>query len=134
MKRGAASVVANNARLDILLQGIRVRCIIGVYPRERRRKQPLSIDIELRYGAGRGNGSDYTDYTAVATLLRETAVHGCFATLEAFCVQAAETVFERFPAFASLRLTVYKPRALPRSARAGVRYAAERREGRETEA
>ena len=112
--------------LEIQIEQIRVRCIIGVYPRERRRRQPLWIDVRLEYRDTAVAHSDDIrqgiDYADVRRQLRSWAAEGRYRTLEALAYELARRLAERYPLVRGQQITVRKPRALPGRAVAGVVY------------
>jgi dihydroneopterin aldolase len=59
------------ARDVISIQGLRVDCVVGVYPHERDRLQPLEIDVRLKLDTRRAGESERLghtlDYAATAT-------------------------------------------------------------------
>lgn len=80
-------------RLDrINLQGLKVQCVIGVYPSERTRPQPLVVDLQLYLNtraAGRLGGLRRTvDYARVAAEVRFLLESAHFLLLE----EAAEAL------------------------------------------
>ncbi len=65
----------DTASLDtVLIEGLRLEAVIGVYPHEREAPQPLLFDIALRYDnrvpAARDAVADSVDYAAVCKRVR----------------------------------------------------------------
>lgn len=111
--------------VELLLDNLRLRCIIGVYPRERRWKQPLQLQLVLECDDSAilysDDVLDGVDYAAVAAVARKAASEGRFRTLEALCWACSGQVLSAFPAVQALTIAARKPRALPGTAIAGVR-------------
>lgn len=111
------------ARDVLSICGLECECVVGVYPRERGRPQPLVLDIDLHVdtdNAGRsGRLSRTVDYDATANALvfllqscrfglLETAAHA----LATFLL-APPSAGERRAAVAAVRIKLIKPEALP---------------------
>lgn len=109
---------------SVLIEGLAVDAVIGVYDWERKVTQRLLVDLEMawdnRVPAGSDSVSDALDYAAVseqvATFLQtaqpqllETAAEGIAALLQT-----------RF-GVGWLRLTLRKPGAVPQAQAVGVR-------------
>ena len=71
----------------ILIEGLRVRCVIGVNERERRTEQEVVLDITLHTdvrAAGRSDDiADTVDYGALARSVAEHVAGSSFKLLEA---------------------------------------------------
>jgi len=54
----------------ITIEGLRIDCVVGVYPHERDRQQPLELDVRLSIDSRRAGASERlaqtVDYTATA--------------------------------------------------------------------
>lgn len=118
------------ARDVLSITGLGCECVVGVYPHERGRPQPLRIDIDLFVdtdAAGRsGRLSRTVDYDAAAQAvifllqscrfgLLETAAHA----LSKFLL-APPAAGESRAAIQSVRLRLIKPEALPGGALASL--------------
>ena len=77
----------------IRLEGLRLRCRIGVTPRERRRRQTIVADIALRCNLRPASRSDRledtVDYAALACSIARMAEAGEFRLLETLAEQIA---------------------------------------------
>ena len=100
----------------IVLTGLAVDAIVGIYPAERERRQPVVIDLEMAADvagpAGSGDLADALDYEALANALAAHVADTSFELLEALAEDVAGFVRERF-GVPWLRLTLHKPDALP---------------------
>lgn len=98
------------------LHGLQVDCVIGIYPHERLRPQPLFIDVELDVDLGpaadSGSIDDATDYEQVAEVVRQVAVGGEHRLLESLAGAASAALLDRFGAARAVRLEIRKPLAL----------------------
>lgn len=101
------------------IRGLCVDCVVGVYPSERERLQPLGLDLTLhldtRKAASSGHLADTVDYARVAGDLRFILEHARFLLLEV----AAEALCRYLlapPATGAqideVSLTLRKPQAL----------------------
>lgn len=118
---------------QVRIDAIRTQAIIGIYPEERTRVQPLSVDITLhmrRQGAAYGGGLEQTiDYSTIEMSTRFVLEHGQFRLLET----AAEALARLFllPPMEGMtpeavEITLRKPEALPGTSVAGVHIHRER--------
>jgi len=76
----------------VLLEGLRVECIVGIHPEERHRPQPLEADVAVglaRRPGGFGRSlADSLDYDLLEGMLRFVLLHGRFLLVE----EAAEAL------------------------------------------
>ena len=100
----------------IVLTGLAVDAIVGIYPTERTVRQSVVIDLEMAADvagpAASGNLSDALDYEALSNALRAHVEATDFELLEALAEDVAAFVRTRF-GVPWLRLTLHKPDALP---------------------
>ncbi|MCY4472332.1 MAG: dihydroneopterin aldolase [Kistimonas sp.] len=106
----------------ILISDLHLETIIGLYPQERRRPQPLIIDIEL--------GTNFTpvfdsddlsqtlDYATIKQHVHRLCMDRRFDLLESLAGYLLRNLFASFPAL-WIRLTIRKPQAL-QDAMAGI--------------
>ena len=108
----------------ILLEGLRLECILGDLPHERTFPQELFLDLELtcdELPATRTDAlADTVDYVAVAERVRTTLVAARCRMIERAAQLAAEAAFACDPRIRAIRVTLRKPHALP-GVVAGVR-------------
>lgn len=107
----------------IAIQDLRVRCIVGVNPHERKVEQDLFVDLRIETDfaeAARTDHLDHTvDYTAMAALLTSWIRREKFMLIETLAERACALLCERWPQISRCRVTIKKPGALP-----AARYAA----------
>ncbi len=107
----------------ILIEGLRVSCVIGVGEPERRGKQEIVLDIALHADLGAAGRSDdiadTVDYSAVAKSVAEHVAGSSFRLVEALAESVADVCL------ADARVTrvdvrIRKPGALRLADSAGV--------------
>ena len=116
-------VMSDSATDRILIEDLRVRCVIGVNERERRAEQEVVIDITLHAdlsAAGRSDDiADTVNYSAVTESVVEHVAGSRFRLVEALAESVADICL------ANARVTrvdvrVRKPAALRPADSAGV--------------
>lgn len=107
----------------IFIRELRVQTLIGVYPKERERRQTLLLDLELgadiRPAAASDRLDDTLDYAAVARRIEEFAAASAFQLVEALGERIAELLRREF-GVPWLRLTLRKPGAVAAARDVGV--------------
>lgn len=108
----------------IRIEGLELRCIVGLRSYERRREQPLKLDIALGLdssGAGRtGRIGDTVDYSRVADEIAALLQFREYRLLEVLCEEAAAFLFAGHPRVQHVKLRVDKPEALRGRARSAA--------------
>ena len=106
----------------IYLEGLRVACIIGTRPEERRRSQEIMVDVCLHVDLeepGRSDRlEDTVDYSHLAGEITAMAESSSFQLLERLAEEVAVLALAH-PKVERVEVKVGKPHALPRG-RAGV--------------
>lgn len=101
----------------ILLRGLRVPCIIGIFPHERETPQDVLLDVELDLDIGPAAASEdvhqTVDYDAVSAALTELIQRRRFLLLEALVAEGTALLLDRWPRIDRCALTARKPAALP---------------------
>jgi len=108
----------------IFIRELKVQAVIGIYPAERERKQPVVVDLEIDVDMQRIAKVDAID----ATVDYEALVKTVLTFIEASRYQLLETLAEKTAAFilsefksmTRLRLTLRKPNALSQTPQVGV--------------
>ena len=107
----------------VYIRGLQVEAVIGIHARERRRPQPLLIDVEMQADTAAAAATDdirhALDYDAVAKRLREFAAASSYQLVESLAEAMARLLQEEF-AITRLHLRLGKPGALPDAKEAGV--------------
>ena len=98
----------------VIVEGLHVDVLVGVYPAEREAKQPLLFDIELAYDNLRpalsDAVSDTVDYAAVCGCVREFVAGRAPQLLETLAESLAAQLLLSFNVGA-VRLRIRKPNA-----------------------
>ena len=114
----------------VSIKGLRISCIVGVYPDERKREQDLFVDADLDFDFARVAASDHladtVDYTAVAAELTEFVRAERFQILETLAQRGCARILERYPVVRRCRLVILKPAAVPHAQGAVVTAEQER--------
>jgi dihydroneopterin aldolase len=113
----------------VSLRGLRVACVVGVYPDERDRMQPLELDAALfldARAAAKGALSETVDYARLSGELRFLLESGSFQLLEAaadaLCryILAPPTGDGQRAQVQAVTLRLCKPEALPGGGQASL--------------
>lgn len=98
----------------IEITGLRLRCIIGFNPDERRDKQDVVIDMvlftDLRAGGISDNPADILNYRTINKAVIRHVEASSYNTLEALATSIARVAVEN--GAPHIRVTVHKPGAL----------------------
>lgn len=98
------------------LRGLRISCVVGVYPTERESPQAIVVDVELDYDASRAAVSDAVadavDYDRVAHGLTTLIERRGFHLLETMAHETAEMLLTEHPPVQTVRLEIRKPGAV----------------------
>jgi dihydroneopterin aldolase len=107
----------------IFIQGLEVSCIIGTLPRERKRKQQVTIDLEfpapVKKAAARDDLRDAVNYKKIADCVTAFVSTSRFYLIETLAERLAETLQGEFK-LKSLLLRISKPNALQTAKNVGV--------------
>ncbi len=107
----------------VFLTGLSVNTIVGIYPQERQKKQPIIIDLELatdiRPAAASGDIADALDYHALSLALVEFIEKSRYGLIEAMAEDIAKLIMTQYRV-PWLRLTLHKPEALSHSDDVGL--------------
>jgi dihydroneopterin aldolase len=105
----------------IRIEGLELRCIVGVRSYERRREQPLRVDVrlglDLRAAARSGRISDTADYSRVADEITALFRFREYQLLEVAAEEAAAMILGVHPAVLEATVRIDKPQALAGRAR-----------------
>jgi len=107
----------------VFLTGLRVETIIGIYPEERDKKQPVVVDLELgtdiRAAAESGDIAHALDYHALSLRLVEFIEKSRYGLIEAMAEDIATLILSQYQV-PWLKLTLHKPEALSHSDDVGL--------------
>lgn len=107
----------------VFLTGLIVNTIVGIYPEERVKKQPIIIDLELgcdiRKAAKSGDIADALDYHALSLALVEFIEKSRYGLIEAMAEDIATLILTQYPV-KWLQLKLHKPEALSNSDDVGL--------------
>ena len=102
----------NSDRIEI--KGLRLRCIIGFNPEERRAKQDVVIDLvlftDLRKGGSSDDPADILNYRTINKAVIQHVEASSYHTLEALATSIARMAVES--GAQHIRVTAHKPGAL----------------------
>jgi len=99
----------------VLIEGLEVRTVIGIYDWEREIRQTVRLDIEMAWDISKAGKSDdivdTLDYKAVSKRLIDFVEASNFGLIEALAEACAKIILEDF-AVPWLRLKMSKPGAV----------------------
>ena len=108
----------------VLIRGLRLHTVIGVYDWERQVRQELIVDLEMACSTAAAAHSDDVeealDYARVAARVRDHAAASRVQLIEALAENIATLVQAEF-AVPWLRVTLYKPGAVVDAGTVAVR-------------
>ncbi|MDA0977982.1 MAG: dihydroneopterin aldolase [Proteobacteria bacterium] len=108
----------------VFIQGITASTIIGVYERERHRKQKLVVDLEMECDtrpAGKSDQfEDALDYDAITRRVLQHVEGSSYQLIEAVAESLADLLLDEFPLMTGVRIRISKPGALLDARNVGV--------------
>lgn len=114
---------------QILINGLSVESLIGVYDWERTQSTRLLIDLtleaDLRRAMESDDVNDTLDYAKVAELVQQVCKDSCFQLLEALGFAVMKAVLQAFPARA-VSVCITKPNILSDAQQVAVRLSLSR--------
>ena len=107
----------------VFIEGLEIEALIGIYDWERRIRQPLVFDLEMRFDnrvpAASDDIADTLDYKAVSKRLIAYVGASSFGLVESLTEHCAAIIREEF-GVAWVRLKLSKPGAVTGSRAVGV--------------
>ena len=107
----------------LFIQGLAVRCIIGTLPRERKRKQKISIDLEfpvsVRKAASKDSLCDAVNYKGIAERASAFIASSRFFLIETLAERLAAILLREFP-ISKISIRISKPEAIRNAENTGV--------------
>lgn len=114
---------------QIIIEGLAVETLIGVYDWERTRTTTLELDVvlhaDLKQAMLSDNVSDTIDYAKVAEHIQKVGKDSKFELLEALGNAIIESVLANYPV-SKIQLTIVKPGILPDAKRVAVKFTHQR--------
>jgi dihydroneopterin aldolase len=108
----------------IRIDGLELRCIVGLRSYERHREQPLRVDLglglDLSTAARSGRIADTIDYSRVADAVTALLRFREYRLLEVAAEEAAAWLFAAHPIVQQVRVRLDKPEALAGRARSAA--------------
>jgi dihydroneopterin aldolase len=100
----------------LAIEGIRVRCVIGVTERERQAPQELIVDFQVKVDFGKAAASDSiqdtVDYRALTRRVIEAGERSRFHLVESLATYLCRLLLDEFPSVEEIRIEIEKPHAL----------------------
>jgi dihydroneopterin aldolase len=116
---------------SLFIRDLKLDCLIGVYPEERRAPRPLVFNIELMADLQPGTRTDRVEdtlsYEGIYNAIRQLAEGSCFQLVEALA-EAVATCCLTFPRVEAVTVRIDKPDVFPGVASCGVCMRRERRQ------
>lgn len=111
--------------MDILsIRELKISCIVGVYPDERKHEQELYVDVDLwrdfTDAALSDRLPDTIDYTRLASELTAFIRAERFQLIEALAHRACDLLLAGHPTLQRCKVSIRKPSALPHAAYAAI--------------
>lgn len=110
--------------LTVFVRGLALDAEIGVYPHERGRAQPLTVDIEVRLSNRPiAHLADTVNYEGLAAAARALAAEGHIELVETYAERLVSRLLDN-PKVTAARVRVEKPEAIQGARAAGVEVSA----------
>ncbi len=113
----------------VLIEGLEIRTVIGIYDWEREIRQTVRLDIEMDWDISKAGKTDdiadTLDYKAVSKRLIDYVENASFGLIEALAEHCAQIILQEF-SVPRVRLKMSKPGAVRGSENVAVRIERER--------
>ena len=100
----------------LLIEGIRLRCVIGVTERERESVQELVVDLGVKVDFEKATASDSiqdtVDYRTLTRRVIEAGERSSFQLVETLATHLGRVILDDFARVEEVRVEVEKPHAL----------------------
>lgn len=114
----------------LAVEGIAVKCTIGVSERERQTRQEIVVNVEFYVQLDRAHFADSldetVDYRTISQRVIEEASRSTFLLIESLAMHLAQTLLAEFPRMHEVRVDVLKPGALSAAGKVGVTVISQR--------
>jgi dihydroneopterin aldolase len=101
------------------ISDLKVNCIIGIYPHERKVNQDLFLDITIKYDFQNArkteNVNDTIDYANLAEMVTNLGIKKQYQLIETFAEDAADLVLNNF-SVNEISIKIKKPGAIKNAA------------------
>jgi len=101
--------------MRIKIENLKCFCLIGLYPKERQKKQPLVLEIEYDYdplvNPASENVAEIVDYHALSQRVKELVTQSRYQLLETLAQAVMDLIFEN-QKISYGKVCIKKPRAL----------------------
>ncbi len=98
------------------IRELKISCIVGIYPHERKIEQNLFVDVDMEFDFTRVDLSDHladtVDYTEVASDLTEYIRAERFQIIETLAQRCCARILGRYPALQRCKFVIRKPGAV----------------------
>ncbi len=109
----------------IIIEGLKVDTVVGVFAWERQIIQPLSIDLTVATSLEKVAHSDALDdtlnYVELCEITATTIQHAKPKMLEHAAQLVIEALFDHFAAIESIQITIRKPAIIAQAQAVGIR-------------
>lgn len=108
----------------VIIEGLRVDAVIGVFDWERQILQPVLVDLELSCDISRAAQTDHIDdavnYKAVCDDVSQLIVEAKAQLIERLAELIAQHILTQYQAVQQIKVTVRKPTAISNTTAVGI--------------
>lgn len=108
----------------VIIEGLRVEAVIGVFAWERQILQPVLVDLELGCDIRQAAHTDHLDhavnYKAVCEQVSQLIIDTKAQLLERLAETIATHILTEYPAVSHVKLSVRKPTAIANTTAVGI--------------
>lgn len=108
----------------VIIEGLRVDAVIGVFDWERQILQPVLVDLELGCDIRQAAQTDHLEhavnYKAVCEQVSQLIIDTKAQLLERLAETIAAHILAEYPAVSQVKLTVRKPTAIANTSAVGI--------------
>lgn len=108
----------------VIIEGLQVDAVIGVFDWERQILQPVIVDLELgcdiRCAAQTDDIHDAVNYKAVCDLVSDLIIDTKAQLIERLAELIAQTILTDYAVVEHIKVTVRKPTAIPNTTAVGI--------------
>ncbi len=108
----------------VIVEGLRVDAVIGVFDWERQILQPVLVDLELGCDISRAAQTDHIDdavnYKAVCDEVSQLIINTKAQLIERLAELIAQQILSQYQAVQQIKVTVRKPTAITNTTAVGI--------------